>query len=1754
MRRKIIVFCVACCLGFSPAFLQAADYYVKENGSGNGSSWETAMSFDDLVDIIAIEFGGNFHFAEGTYYIYSSRNLHVRGNANFIGGYPADAVTGTVSKPDIYKATIIGELVTVNTNSAAIAADTYINITVKGLIFKNFPRQSAIRVLDICSLTVENCIFENNSNPERDLASAVRISRIGTVNIDKTVFRNNGGVPTVAIWAEPGQPDKTRVLITNSIFENNTSSIEQGGVLFFRNTSNNYNLNDDYEFLAVVRNCTFYHNGIFSTDYPIYRGGAIYAGRVQVLAENNTFVDNFNGFGDGTVIYMTESDVRLTNNTIISNSNSTTDCVFGLYKTNLTLTGNILVDRNNNLAICKDRRTTAVSTITAKHNILTPLTSNICEPLYYLSVLADEFDDPSNRFIDLTMLSQMLEGQLSSGGVFTPALQNNGGFTNTVALHSPEAEAIRTVPTSLPEVPATDQRGVARWGEHTYVGAYALCDIQGYDTDVSFTGLTDTVLYCRESDPIELTPSMAGGTFSGMGIINGNQFSPALVTEDNTTIRYTIVYQDGCSNFSEQTVNISQKDAGLQLEMTIEEIQNALCYGDNGSIRFAISGGNGKYTYTINNGEEQIATDTEVSLPLPAGDYTIDAWQTIDKCAGKISKSFSITQPQLLQATLMLKNLACEGATDGAITVNASGGTLPYQYTLTCQSLPDNISDLNIFENLSAGNYQISMTDKNNCEWETNTAVVNLNLPKPVITNLSVKNQSCYGVANGAITVSYTAHSDYPIQMEVLQNGEVLKSSLNNTITGLAPGMYDLKLRYAMSSQCASLHAVEEFMVDTIAPLSVSKPSYSHQTCLSPPNGKFEVKIGGWANEHVARLNNTTAVRPTSVRNDTAVFAINTLSGGEYFLFVKNECDTEQISSDAVTIQGVKPYKFDIIDEHVSLDCSYSNDGYVELKIDGGYVPAGIVYMLDNRNDKIQTVNPIPADSIVLLNGLPKGQYQIVYATTQEGCTDNTTMNKPVTAPEGVNFITDTLHISCFGMSDGEISLLAHQGLWQPEKVPVTAENRRTVMQNNGYQGFNYTWIKTDNPDFEFENQTFPLEKFWADYYGDTIYKGVVGVQNLPAGTYICEVSINENKCHYKSDTILVMKPTYDSLRINNIVFNESAANCYINDRRIEIEVAGGWKGYVYAVLNEAEYLAAIAGNSTDDDDDHPVGAGSGGWDDDESNVPEITYDPVNNTGAYKSEILLPDNYYIFVTDSMGCMVDTASYNYRLSIDPTVKLRNLHPVDSLLCPRDSSGVIELQAEGGAAPYIYKRVYSYSQDSMAILDITANSVVYDQLTKGFYSFIAVEDRENGCEGFNTFEIKDNKEPFMLNEIGKQDVSCYNLNDGELIFYFTGGTMPYSFRVDDNSIDCVSLPSNQFKAAGIGGGTHTLYISDPNLCKKTLNFELNEPKELKVNEVKGSEVCKDEGRLVLNNVSGGTLPYSYSLFENSGYQKDYTLKAGLGTRAVFVKDANNCIASGSGTVTPASGKKLPELKFLASTWSYASDVLVLIDVSEDTSGRDSLHFYFNNDLIYEEDPRIYTYGVKDSLDLIQLLDVSDNEKAGIYKNIYLEDVISRMSFISLKKDVNAANLIPESDSIFLSFSVTMRVYYDNGCDDEITNTVYIANEKFDIYPEGKITQKQPDILKLTVYPNPANNNDDFSIEIEFANKVDFYVSMFTVNAIPIVSNQHFAANRIGSDMKATIQKSELGSIPSIVSSAVIRVNTKTDAASIVLIMKD
>lgn len=113
MKKLLLVVALCGCV----LQAQAKNYYVKEAGAGNGSSWSQAMNNAAFAERLPLAVDGDtFHIAEGVYKPVVpaggdtvKARYEVNANVTLIGGYPAEPEDGAASNPELYTTLFSGD-------------------------------------------------------------------------------------------------------------------------------------------------------------------------------------------------------------------------------------------------------------------------------------------------------------------------------------------------------------------------------------------------------------------------------------------------------------------------------------------------------------------------------------------------------------------------------------------------------------------------------------------------------------------------------------------------------------------------------------------------------------------------------------------------------------------------------------------------------------------------------------------------------------------------------------------------------------------------------------------------------------------------------------------------------------------------------------------------------------------------------------------------------------------------------------------------------------------------------------------------------------------------------------------------------------------------------------------------------------------------------------------------------------------------------------------------------------------------------------------------------------------------------------------------------------------------------------------------------------------------------------------------------------------------------------------------------------
>ena len=207
---------------------------------------------------------------------------------------------------------------------------------------------------------------------------------------------------------------------------------------------------------------------------------------------------------------------------------------------------------------------------------------------------------------------------------------------------------------------------------------------------------------------------------------------------------YTVTVTDnkGCKANLPSNIVITQP-ASMTITPTITNVD---CYGNNtGAISIAISGGASPYTYAWNDG---VSTQNRTSLK--SGTYTLTV--TDANGATKVT-GITITQPTaVLSLTETHTNLNCSNsAATGNITLTVSGGTSAYTYAWTKTGVGAYSATTQNVSSLSAGNYNVSVTDNKGC---AATKSVEITKPNALSISSTVERPTCSPATDGTITLT----------------------------------------------------------------------------------------------------------------------------------------------------------------------------------------------------------------------------------------------------------------------------------------------------------------------------------------------------------------------------------------------------------------------------------------------------------------------------------------------------------------------------------------------------------------------------------------------------------------------------------------------------------------------------------------------------------------------------------------------------------------------------------------------------------------------------------------------------------------------------------------------------------------------------------------------------------------------------------------------------------------------------------------
>ncbi len=336
---------------------------------------------------------------------------------------------------------------------------------------------------------------------------------------------------------------------------------------------------------------------------------------------------------------------------------------------------------------------------------------------------------------------------------------------------------------------------------------------------------------------------------------------------------------------------------------------NETCGQSNGSIILNVFGGYIPYTFLWSNNAV-----TQNINGIAAGNYTVTVTD-FNLCTAVLTVIVTGTSGPTTQ--FVSTDLLCNGNANGAINLTVVGGTQPYTYLWSNAAITQDIN------NLSSGNYSVTMTDANNCTGSGTATVI-----EPAIIQLTEAHvdASC-GNTNGSIDLSVSGGtSPY--------NYAWNNAAVTQDLTSLGIGTYDVTV--SDFNNCTS--AISINIINGGGSLSLSYTS-TDETC-SGGNGSINLSV------------NTGTVPYSFIWSNTAITEdINLLSAATYDVTVN---DAGGCSGTASIIIANSPSP-QLSETHVDETCGNAN-GSVDLTVAGGTLPLNYLWSNASINEDITTL------------------------------------------------------------------------------------------------------------------------------------------------------------------------------------------------------------------------------------------------------------------------------------------------------------------------------------------------------------------------------------------------------------------------------------------------------------------------------------------------------------------------------------------------------------------------------------------------------------------------------------------------------------------------------------------------------------------------------------------------------------------------------------------------------------------------------
>lgn len=462
---------------------------------------------------------------------------------------------------------------------------------------------------------------------------------------------------------------------------------------------------------------------------------------------------------------------------------------------------------------------------------------------------------------------------------------------------------------------------------------------------------------------------------------------------------YSIKIEDALNNATDSTYTVLAKS-----EVLLSVIPYPVnCKGEhNGKIRLEVNSTTKFVTFSLNDTLLITTSDTNTTFTgLAGGNYKVKVTNN-DGCIDS-SKRVTVYEPKLLTASDSVTHINKYGDTTGQIFVVITGGASPYNFSFSDSNYLKidtgrTSSQINK-HGLTSGNYNFVIADANNCR--VSLKDIFIWQPNQLILNYQAHNISCYGLKDGAISLSATGgYGNYTFGINDSITGT--DTSFTNLISSPTP--YSVFVRDSVGTETK-----KEIYISQPDNLTCEIEKVYPLKCNNDNSGAVKLKFSG-------------GTAPFYISTDSIQWEIGDSIGNlhasnlqKFHIKDKNNCRT----SAKATIG--QPEALVLKRDSIKRPLCQTNDGAIYTSVTGGTV-SGKYNFQWFYVDSSTTIN----NKEDFLKKIYSGEY-IVKVVDDNKCFD--TINVLVSNLNNQHFDSVSLrHINCYDGNDGEIKIFVSGG------------------------------------------------------------------------------------------------------------------------------------------------------------------------------------------------------------------------------------------------------------------------------------------------------------------------------------------------------------------------------------------------------------------------------------------------------------------------------------------------------------------------------------------------------------------------------------------------------------------------------------------------------------------------------------------------------------------------------------------------------